>query len=369
MQALSLLSGMTNTASQAALLAQGMRKAGIDAKSFSWEENPYAISCDKIFDMHFSSSMLNKVSNAQKMYRAYTELRDAFDIYYFHSGSSLLPENKDLGYLSRHHRLFMEFHGTDLRQGKTFVDTNPYYKELPQYISNTKLIKKNKHIFSFIEAAIVHDKELELYLPDDVECVYVPLRINLEYIDSQAKRLRPALETSEDPIKVVHIPSKRNTKGSAFVLNAFEKLNEIKVSGKRLFECMLLEDLNHAECLRVIAEADIYLDQLLIGSYGVAALEAMSLNTLCLCYLNPIVAEEYPKNLPLVQVDKDNLIEVLKAIALERESYAKRARSGRKFVECYHEYKKLSLYAYKQITQSNKRCRSVQEAFAQQIKE
>lgn len=357
-----ILSGMTNTASQSSLLASAFKHAGVFAKSYEWQKNPYAKASDVCFNLQFKS-LVQKFNAARVMSTQYHKLKDAYDVFYFHSGSSLLPKNLDLKFLSKQSQVIMEFHGSDIREGKKFIDLNPYANILSQYLNNPGLIKKNKRIFESIDLAVVHDTELERYLPDDIKRLYIPLRVDLDYIKQQAQRTSPALSSTNFPIKVVHIPSKRNTKGTKYVLQAFEELKEYQKDGKQVFDCKLLEHLSHEACLREIAKADIYIDQLLIGSYGLAALEAMSLQTLCVCFLLDEVSRAYDSYPPIVSSTIHTLAQDLIHIAKHREAYKERALMGLNYVECYHEYKKVGAYALDQIAHPQNRLSSVLESF------
>ena len=72
---------------------------------------------------------------------------------------------------------------------------------------------------------------------------------------------------------VVHAPTNRAVKGTHHVLAALDALRAEGVA----FELRLVEGLTHDEARRVYAQADLVVDQLLLGWYGGLAVECMAL--------------------------------------------------------------------------------------------
>jgi hypothetical protein len=72
-----------------------------------------------------------------------------------------------------------------------------------------------------------------------------------------------------DVLTIAHAPTNREIKSTAAFINAMKLLTEIGLPVRML----LIENKTHAECLRLKAQADIFVDQLTLG-YGCNAIEA-----------------------------------------------------------------------------------------------
>ena len=75
----------------------------------------------------------------------------------------------------------------------------------------------------------------------------------------------------EHPV-IVHAPTRRTTKGTDVILAALDALRAEGLG----FELRLLEGVPHAEVRAAIADADLLVDNVVAGSYGIVSLEAMA---------------------------------------------------------------------------------------------
>jgi glycosyltransferase involved in cell wall biosynthesis len=139
---------------------------------------------------------------------------------------------------------------------------------------------------------------------------------------------------------VIHSPSAKIAKGSNHIVSA---INELKKNFD--FDFVLLHDLPRSEVLRIMERADIFIDAIILGGYGMAAMEAMSFGKPTLCYLMPAVLQNgIPNDCPIVNTSPENLREniemLLKDPALRHELGVK----GRAYVEKYHDADTLADY-------------------------
>lgn len=86
--------------------------------------------------------------------------------------------------------------------------------------------------------------------------------------------------TPEDPFQIVHAPSDRSKKGTSFIVNAVE---ELRADGVNV-QLNIVEG-SHGQVRQAILQADLAIDQLLVGWYGTFAVECMALGVPTLCYL------------------------------------------------------------------------------------
>jgi glycosyltransferase involved in cell wall biosynthesis len=131
---------------------------------------------------------------------------------------------------------------------------------------------------------------------------------------------------------VVHAPSSRRRKGTEDVVAACEGLD---------VELDIVEGLHHDEARRRYERADIAVDQLNAGWYGIFALEAMALGKPVLSYLRPEAVQETERELgvevPVVPVTKETLRDRIAELAASGEGRRRIGAASRAYVERVHD--------------------------------
>jgi glycosyltransferase involved in cell wall biosynthesis len=131
---------------------------------------------------------------------------------------------------------------------------------------------------------------------------------------------------------VLHAPSSRRRKGTEDVIAACEGLD---------VELDIVEGLPHAEARRHYEHADIVVDQLNAGWYGIFALEAMALGKPVLSYLRDEAVQETERALgvevPIVRVTKETLRERIGELAASVDERRRLGASSRVYVERVHD--------------------------------
>lgn len=131
---------------------------------------------------------------------------------------------------------------------------------------------------------------------------------------------------------VLHAPSSRRRKGTEHVIAACEGLD---------VELDIVEGLRHDEARRHYERADIVVDQLNAGWYGILALEAMALGKPVLSYLRDEAVEETERALgvdvPIVQVTKETLRDRIADLAGSPSERRRIGASSRAYVEQVHD--------------------------------
>ena len=155
---------------------------------------------------------------------------------------------------------------------------------------------------------------------------------------------------------VIHSPSAPVAKGTKYVLEAVEKLKR-----EYDFEFKLVQNMKRREALKIMREADIFVDQLIIGAHGVSAVEAMAFGKPVLCYINNEIGKNYPAELPIVNANPENVgekIEMLLKNPLMRNEIGKKSRE---YVEKYHDERKIAadlVETYRQVIELHKQKKS-----------
>lgn len=167
------------------------------------------------------------------------------------------------------------------------------------------------------------------YLSEFVEkSIVVPLGIDLSGIPFYPLKL------DNNIIKVLHAPTHRGNKGTQYIINAVEKL---KLDGFNI-DFSIAENLNHDEVLSELRECHIFIDQLLVGWYGTAAVEAMALGRPTLCFIREDYFKyiNYSEKIPIINANPGTIYSVLKKIIRNSEELPKIGLQSRRFVEEVH---------------------------------
>lgn len=141
---------------------------------------------------------------------------------------------------------------------------------------------------------------------------------------------QPLLER-EVPV-VLHAPSRASLKGSSHVDAAMSALDDAGVIDYRR-----LEHLAPTQMPDAIAAADIVLDQFAIGSYGVLAVQALAAGRVVVGHVMPEVRAAVGRSVPIVEATPDQLEDVVRAIAAERDAARATAAEGVAFASEVHD--------------------------------
>ena len=137
--------------------------------------------------------------------------------------------------------------------------------------------------------------------------------------------------------RVVHAPSHRGKKGTEHVLAALEGLP---------VELELVEGLHHDEARRRYEAADIVVDQLNAGWYGLFAIEAMALGKPVITFLHEEAvrrtAEAFGVEVPIVSATKDTLRETVSRLAADPAERRRLGAAGRAYVEQVHDIERIA---------------------------
>lgn len=271
------------------------------------------------------------------------------DIYHFKFGQSLLPWNLDLPFLSLlGKKMVMHFHGSDLRDMRRFKKDK----------FNALMVKKLG--YSWLKECYKHCRYLWVNLWTDKIVVSTPDLLEFapeaEFIPEIAPQTRISAGKLSDVryqlsdkksengqrktqnLVIMHAPSHRGIKGTEFVVEAVEKLFE---EGAEI-ELELVENVPADEIGNYYRRADIVVDQMLIGSYGVVAVEAMLAGKPVVCYIRKDLVKKYPEDLPVISANPDDIYDVLKVLVSHKDRLAKLGEKGQKFVNEFHNPQKIA---------------------------
>jgi glycosyltransferase involved in cell wall biosynthesis len=127
------------------------------------------------------------------------------------------------------------------------------------------------------------------------------------------------------------MPSSKSTKGTEAVLRAVDDAKkEID------FDFRLIHGVGRAEALVELSQCDVFLDQFVLGAYGLATVEAMALGKPTVCYIKDSIVGTYPEDLPVINANQDDLPTVLTRLLKSNEQLGEIGRRSRAYVERHH---------------------------------
>lgn len=228
------------------------------------------------------------------------------DILHFHARSILpfffdLPIWKFLGKI-----IIIHYHGSDIRY------------------------KKNFQLGNCANYIIVSTPDLLEWVPD---AIWVPNPIDIEKY-SNLKRFKSQESKS---ILITHAPTNREVKGTQYIIDAVGKL---KREGYNI-DLKLLESLPHDQVIMEFVKADIIIDQLLLGWYGVVSIEGMSLKKPVCVYIRDDLTKFLPKD-SFINCNPENIYEKLKKLIIDSDLRKNIAINGYNFACKYHNAEKIA---------------------------
>jgi Glycosyl transferases group 1 len=130
---------------------------------------------------------------------------------------------------------------------------------------------------------------------------------------------------------VMHAPSRRDRKGTDQILADLDALRAEGVA----FELRLLEGVPHAEVHEELARADVLVDNIVAGAYGIVSLEAMACGKVTLANLSDSVTRAHP-DAPVVAVNPETFRPTMRRLLADRAERTLLAERGRPFVAAVH---------------------------------
>jgi glycosyltransferase involved in cell wall biosynthesis len=318
---LRIINGTIEIANQMNTISTGLNRLGIDSKTLSYYPNYLGYKTDYILDIN--SFKENEVADYETKKLA-AKLISENNLFHFHFGTSLTLDHSDLPLINElGKKCIMQHWGSDVRMYSKAIQFNPYVKVKEP--NEDKIKRKLELISSYIPHCIVCDYELYEYVKEFYSNIYhITHAIDIEkYKPSNSKNKK---------FLIVHAPSAPEIKGTKYILEAIEALK-----GKYNFEFKLVQGMSHDAAKEIYQKADLIIDQILIGSHGLFAVEAMAMGKPVVCWISDFMKSKYPKDLPIISANPDNIREVIENVLKNRDMLSKIGNDGRKYVEKYHD--------------------------------
>jgi glycosyltransferase involved in cell wall biosynthesis len=281
-----------NTGGVASLLARGEMALGHQSDVLeTWRSY---INYDHDFEHYYEGTYCHKLW----MMKRTIELAKHYDIIHIHSGMArtrvdYLWMKKLMG-----KPLVVHYHGSETRLG-----TGMHYRNIA-------------------DAKVVATPDLLRWHPDATF-----IRNPMGTMEAEQPEGAPC---------IVHLPTVRERKGTAYVLKA---INGLRAEGRQ-FEFSLVENVQHDRALKEIARSNIVVDQVATnvdgapaGLLGMVSLEGMAMGKVVVNSMDSSAfGRYYPKGYPGVYADETNVKEVLGSLLDDPEEVRRLGEKGRKWI-------------------------------------
>lgn len=131
---------------------------------------------------------------------------------------------------------------------------------------------------------------------------------------------------------VVHAPSRAALKGTHYIDAVLQQLG-----AEDLVDYRRIEGVPNSQLPEAVSGADIVIDHIGIGNYGVFTCEAMATGRVTLSHIHERVRERVPIPIPVIEVRPDTLDEVLRRVITDRDWALESTVAGPEFVRVLHD--------------------------------
>ncbi len=137
----------------------------------------------------------------------------------------------------------------------------------------------------------------------------------------------------DEPI-IVHAPSNPRLKGTSYIEKTITRL---KNEGYK-FKFILCRNMDNKEVRALLANSSIVIDQLIMPSYGLFAIESLCAGNIVLGSAVP-GHNRFPENIPIITSTPETIYTNLKKVLDDRDIWEITMSEGRKYAENYHDYR------------------------------
>jgi glycosyltransferase involved in cell wall biosynthesis len=280
---------------------QALRRRGVDARLVVFERGALHPEADWSLDRRggFARRQLAQ-------WRALLRLLPHTDVFHFYFGLTLVPKSLQFPILQAlRKKSVYHYLGSDIR-GKS-----------PAELAYGKRA----------DAEVVGSFDAIRWVP---EAEVIPPGVDLG-------PFVPVPPTDRERPLVVHAPSSRAKKGTEHVIAACAELP---------VDLDVVEGLHHDEARRRYEAADIVVDQLHAGWYGLFAIEAMALGKPVVTFLHDEAVrrteEAFGVEVPIVSATRETLVERLRPLVRSPELRRRIGSASRAYVERVHDVERIA---------------------------
>jgi glycosyltransferase involved in cell wall biosynthesis len=291
-----------NTAGVPWTNTQALRRRGVDARLVVFERYRLHPEADHSLDLADAGLARRQL----KQWAAFARLLPRTDVFHFYFGLTLVPKTLQFPLLrALGKKSVMHYLGSDIR-GKTPEQLAYGRKAGAQVIGSYDAIR---------------------WVP---EAEVIPPGVDLS-------RIVPVPPSDRTRPLIVHAPSSRRRKGTEHVVAAVEGLDA---------DLELVEGLHHDDAFERYRAADIVVDQLNAGWYGLFAIEAMALGKPVITFLHEEAVrrteQAFGTKVPIVSATAETLREALRPLVADAARRRELGAASRAYVERVHDLERIT---------------------------
>ena len=325
----SVLIGRTNAAGQASAWAGALRRAGVVAHSLH------------VLESDGRGGAADVTVRADDWQRANYRLKAFVDLVPQHThvlvehgvplfGGSIKPLGDVDALLRSGLSVGLVFHGSDVRRPLRHARRerwSPFNDA-----ENAPLTAELEERTARLHAALARfDGPILVSTPDLLDDVpwaeWLPFVVDTECFcpdeRNLAQRQRPV---------VVHTPNPSAVAGTKFIAPVLRELD-----AEQLIEYRPLPDVPHSAMPNLLRSADIVVDQVLMNSLAVSAVEAMACGRVVVSHVDHRLADRYGAEHPVIDATPDTLEQSIRDLVADPERIADLGRRGREFAVTFHD--------------------------------
>lgn len=327
-----------------AALSRGERELGYASETYSLVRSPYGYAAD-IFAKHQNGNRL--VSWLERCIN-FLQLRGRYNVFHFNYGSSLLNSANgrlllaDLPYYPANVKKVMTFQGSDARDSyESVIDdsieserriASPY---LAQELIRCDLAQRRAIRKATIEKAAKNCSVLLALNPDLLQHLPAGTARFFPYAIAPLDRVEPDVGFSKRPLHFVHVSTNRILKGTGLIEAV---LMEARETLGITYSIVVKQPRDMA--LQEMKKADVFIDQMVLGWYGAAAVEAMYMGKPVIGYISDrqlsLAPSSLAAELPIINASHKQLYSAIAALVNNRDSLEERGHAARDFAVNMH---------------------------------
>lgn len=324
----------TNIASMPAITVKALNQAGHEAKGLILDSTIMQ-SSDGMEVYNFKKGSLTKYITIARWYARFYELAKWADVIHWCGSFSNPLLSITLPVIKRLKKpAVVEFVGSDIRNPEIEFADNPYYKavfnngyEYPYESAENS--KSTQLKFARAGFDVIAMPGMGQYI--DKSIFPNPYKV-FQRIDTSKFEFSPPKSENKRPL-IVHAPTAPVGKGTIYIEKAIENLRK-----NHNFDFVLIKNMKHHEALENIKKCDLYIDQLISGNYGMAAMEAMAFGKPVISYMkDSVLINEFPNDCPIVNANPSNIESVIHSILSNKSILAETGVKSRNYILKYHE--------------------------------
>ncbi len=328
-----VLHAAAEIAGQASILCRALRAQGVDATALAYNAQYPAYPTDVLVPHDGKPALLRLLGYLSTAAR----FVGRYDLVHVHFGRSLVPPwNLDLPlHRALGTKLVFHFHGCDARHRALMLERHPESAACAECAPFCIPSRQRRAIAQSRQYGF----RTFVSTPDLLESVphaeHLPVALDVSaWAGGEEDGAPPRPGARAAGVVVLHVPTDRLIKGTRWIEQGIARAT----GGAPGISFRLLERAPWSAVRAAMAQADVIVDQVFLGWYGLVAVEAMALGKPVVGFIRPdFEARARALGLPLVRCTKEDVGEVVLALARDPARRAALGVEGRAYARRVHD--------------------------------